>query len=100
MQHETTPSSPIVSYLEEEANLHHATTSFQVVLESNKVSPDSRLHQTNQSQFLQPLFIRLVFQVHHQPHCPSLDTIQGLNVFLLVKGLKLNTVLKVWPHQS
>ncbi|KAK4829933.1 hypothetical protein QYF61_007656 [Mycteria americana] len=31
--------------------------------------------------------------------CPSLDTLQHLNVFLLVRGPKLNTVFEVQPHQ-
>jgi len=30
---------------------------------------------------------------------PSLDTLQCLNVFLVVKGPKLNTVVEVWPQQ-
>ncbi|KAK4810039.1 hypothetical protein QYF61_005102 [Mycteria americana] len=32
-------------------------------------------------------------------HCPSLDTLQPLNVSLVVRGPKLNTVFEVWPHQ-
>jgi len=74
-----------------------ATASFQVVAESNKVSPESL--QTKQSQFPQLLLLRLVFQTPHQLHCPSLDMHQGLNIFLVARGPKLNTVLKVWPHQ-
>ncbi|KAK4812225.1 hypothetical protein QYF61_011247 [Mycteria americana] len=31
--------------------------------------------------------------------CPSLDTLQPLNVLLVVRGLKLNTVFEVQPHQ-
>ena len=34
----------------------------------------------------------------HQFHCPSLDMLQGLSVFLVVRGPKLNTIF--WhPHQ-
>ena len=49
--------------------------------------------------FPQPLLIRLVLQMPHHLQCPSLDTLQGLNVFLVVKGPKLNTALEVQPHQ-
>ncbi|KAK4826516.1 hypothetical protein QYF61_010013 [Mycteria americana] len=31
--------------------------------------------------------------------CPSLDTLQHLKVFLVVRGPKLNTGFEVWPHQ-
>ncbi|KAJ7412648.1 hypothetical protein WISP_94987 [Willisornis vidua] len=34
-----------------------------------------------------------------QLHCPSLDRLQHLNVFLAVNGPKLNTRLEVQPHQ-
>ena len=34
-----------------------------------------------------------------QLHCPSLDTLWGLNVCLAVRGPKLDTVLGVQPHQ-
>jgi len=52
-------------YLEEEANPHHTTMSFQVVTESNKVSPEPPLLLTEQSQFCQQLSIRLVLQTLH-----------------------------------
>ncbi|KAK4819534.1 hypothetical protein QYF61_006027 [Mycteria americana] len=35
----------------------------------------------------------------HQLRCPSLDTLQHLNVPLVVRGPKLNTVFEVRPHQ-
>ncbi|KAK1202130.1 FUT8 fucosyltransferase, partial [Pygoscelis papua] len=86
-------------YLGEETNTHLATTPFQVVVESNEVSPQPPLLQTKQPQFPQPLLIRLVLQTLHQLHCPSLDTFQHLNVLLVVRGPKLNTVFEVRPHQ-
>ncbi|KAK4823737.1 hypothetical protein QYF61_006006 [Mycteria americana] len=52
-----------------------------------------------QPQFPQPLLIRLLLQTLHQLCCPSLDTLQHLNVSLVVKGPKLNTVFEVRPHQ-
>ncbi|KAK1197855.1 CFTR regulator, partial [Pygoscelis papua] len=53
-----------------------------------------------QPQLPQPLLIRLVLQTPHQPRCPSLDTFQHLNVLLVVRGPKLNTVFEVRPHQG
>ena len=61
-QLETIPSSPIASYMGEEDNLHPTTTSFHGAVESDKVSPDSPLLQTEQSQFSQLLPMRLVLQ--------------------------------------
>ena len=55
--------------------------------------------QTEQSQLLQLLPIRPVLQTPHQLCCPSLNMLQGLNVFLVAKDPKLDTVLEVWPHQ-
>ncbi|KAK4816311.1 hypothetical protein QYF61_014995 [Mycteria americana] len=52
-----------------------------------------------QPQFPQPLLIRLVLQTLHQLRCPSLDTLQPLNVSLVVRGPKLNTVFEMRPHQ-
>jgi len=47
-------------YFGEETDTHLATASFQVVAESNEVSPQPPLLQTKQRQFPQPLLIRLV----------------------------------------
>ena len=49
MQLEDIASHPIISYLGEETNTCLTTTSFQVVLESDKVSPQLPLLQTIQS---------------------------------------------------
>ncbi|KAK4824091.1 hypothetical protein QYF61_010602 [Mycteria americana] len=59
---EAISSHPITRYLGEETNTHLTTPSFQVVVESNKVSPQPPLLQTKQTQFPQPLLIRLDFQ--------------------------------------
>ncbi|KAK4820072.1 hypothetical protein QYF61_019014 [Mycteria americana] len=48
-----------------------------------------------QPQFPQPLLIRLLLQTLHQLRCPSLDTLQHLNVSLVARGPKLNTVFEV-----
>jgi len=81
-------SHSIAGYLGEETNAHLTTTSFQVVVESDKVPPQPPLLQSEQPQLPQPLLIRLVLQIPHQPRCPSLDTLQPLNVLLGVRGPK------------
>ncbi|KAK4824003.1 hypothetical protein QYF61_009128 [Mycteria americana] len=55
--------------------------------------------EAKQSQLPQPLLTRLLLQTLHQLHCPSLDSLQHLNVSLVVRGPKLNTVFEVRPHQ-
>ena len=94
------PSHPTASYTRAEANPHLTMTSFQAVAESSEVSPEPPLLQAEQSELPQLLPIRLVLQTPHQLCCPSLDTLQGLDVFLVLKGPKLNTVLKVWAQQG
>ncbi|KAK4827619.1 hypothetical protein QYF61_019544 [Mycteria americana] len=75
VQLEAISSCPITCYLGEESDPHLSTTSFQA----------------KQSQLPQPLLIRLLLQTLHQLRCPSLDTLQHLNVSLVVGGPKLNT---------
>jgi len=61
MQLEAISSCPIAGYLgEETTNTCLATTSFQVVVESNKVPIQPPLLQTKQPRFLQSLILRLV----------------------------------------
>ena len=88
-----------VCCLREEADSLLITTSLQEVVECNEVSPEPPLLQTKQSQLSHLLLKRFVVQTPHQLCCPSLKMLQDLNVFLVVRGPKLNTVLKVWPHQ-
>jgi len=99
MQLEAIASCPIASYLGEETNTCLTTTSFQVVVEISKVPPQPPLLQTEEPQLPQPLLVRLVLQTPHQPRCPSLDTLQPLSVLLVVRGPKLNSVLKVRPYE-
>ncbi|KAK4809291.1 hypothetical protein QYF61_023284 [Mycteria americana] len=66
------------------------------VVESDEVSP---FLQAKQPGFPQPLLIRLLLQTLPQLCCPSLDTLQPLNVSLVVRGPKLNTAFEVRPHQ-
>jgi len=60
MQFEVISPCPIACYLGEETDTCLTTTSFQVAVESNKVSPECPLLQTKQPQFPQLLLIRLV----------------------------------------
>ncbi|KAK4828029.1 LOW QUALITY PROTEIN: hypothetical protein QYF61_022806 [Mycteria americana] len=94
-QLEAISSHPITCYLGEETDPHLSTPSFQVAGESNKVSPQPPFLQAKQSQLPQLLLIRLIL---HQLHCPSLDTLQHLNVSLVVRGPKLNTVFEGHDH--
>ncbi|KAK4814156.1 hypothetical protein QYF61_009974 [Mycteria americana] len=82
-QLEAISSCPMAYYLGEETDPHLSTTSFQA----------------KQPQLPQPLPISLVLQSLHQLRCPSLDTLQPLNVSLVVRGPKLNTAFEVRPHQ-
>jgi len=59
MQLEAIASRPIAGYLGEETNTCLTTTSFQVVVESNKGPPQPPLLQTEQLQLPQSLLIRL-----------------------------------------
>ncbi|KAK4828264.1 hypothetical protein QYF61_024871 [Mycteria americana] len=98
-QLEAISSCPITCYLGEETDPHLSTTSCQVVVESDEVSPQPPFLQAKQSQLPQPLLRRLLLQTLHQLRCPSLYTLQYLNIPLVVGGPKLNTVFEVRPHQ-
>ena len=91
MQLQTIPFCPLFSYTVEEANLYLDIISFQIRRELPFL-------QTKQSQFPQLLLTGLALQTPHQLHCPSLNTLQGLSVFLVVRAPKVNTTLKVSPH--
>ena len=86
VQPEAFPSCPIACYRGEETSPQLPTTSFQVVIESNKMSPEPPFLQTKQRQFPQLSLIRLVLQTLHQLRCPSPDMLQHLSVFLVVRG--------------
>ncbi|KAK4815123.1 hypothetical protein QYF61_017398 [Mycteria americana] len=94
VQLEAISSHPITCYLGEETNPHLSTTSFQAVIESDEVSPQPPFLQTKPPQFPQPLPISLVLQTLPQLRCPSLDSLQPLNVSLVVRGPKLNTAFE------
>ncbi|KAK4814524.1 hypothetical protein QYF61_021625 [Mycteria americana] len=68
-------------------------------VESDEVSPQPPFLQAKQPQVPQPLPISLVLQTLPQLRCPSLDTLQPLNVSLGARGPTLNTAFEVRPHQ-
>ncbi|KAK4830412.1 LOW QUALITY PROTEIN: hypothetical protein QYF61_010943, partial [Mycteria americana] len=96
VQLEAISSCPVTCYLGEETDPHLSTTSFQVVVESDKVSPQPPFLQAKQPQFPQPLLIRLLLQTLHQL-LALLWTRSSTSMSLL--GPKLNTVFEVRPHQ-
>ncbi|KAK4829196.1 hypothetical protein QYF61_002461 [Mycteria americana] len=98
-QLEAISSRPITCYLGEETDPHLSTPSFQAAVESDEVSPQPPSLQAEQPQLPQPLPISLVLQTLPQLRCPSLDTLQPLNVSLVVGGPTLNTAFEVRPHQ-
>ena len=59
-QLEAISSCPVACYLGEETITHLATTSFQVVVEGDEVSPQPPFLQAKQPLFPQLLLIRLV----------------------------------------
>ncbi|KAK4814157.1 hypothetical protein QYF61_009975 [Mycteria americana] len=58
VQLEAISSCPMAYYLGQETDPHLSTTSFQVAVESDKVSPQPPFLQAKQPQFPQPLLIR------------------------------------------
>jgi len=68
-------------------------------LMATSLQPQPPFLKAKQPPFPQPLLIRLVLYTLHQLHSSSLDTLWHLNVFHVVRGPKLNTVLEVCPHR-
>jgi len=64
-QLEAIASRPVTCYLGKEANLHVSTASFRVVIESDKVSPQSLFLQAKQCHFPQPILVGLVLHTFH-----------------------------------
>jgi len=98
LQLEAVSSHHSISYVGKEADCHLTITSFQAVVEDYEVSLGPPLLQTK--QFPQLLLVKLVLQIPHQQCYHSLDLLQGLSVFLVVRHPKLNSVLKMWPYQD
>jgi len=91
-------SNAIASYTGYKSEPHLSTSSF--CIESHRVFSESSLLQIKQSKFSLLLLIIHVRQTPGQLCCLCLASLQGLNVLFVLRGPKLNTVLKVQPHQS
>ncbi|KAK4819050.1 hypothetical protein QYF61_024689 [Mycteria americana] len=70
-----------------------------IIVPSHQTPGKETNFTAKQPQLPQPLLISLVLQTLHQLRCPSLHTLQPLNVSLVVGGPKLNTAFEVRPHQ-
>jgi len=98
-QPEAISPCPVAYHQWEQTSPALSVDTFQILEESNKISPHSSSPQTKQPEFLQSLLIGHTLQALHKPCCPSLDLLQYLNVLSLLRCPKLNTVLEVRPHQ-
>ena len=89
---------PITSYLGGVTDPHLATTSFQIVVESSKISPEPPPDYT----ILAPSAIpRRTCASDPSPASLSFsEHTKGLRVFLVVRGPQTNIVLKQQPHHS
>ena len=99
VQLETISFCPISCYLGEETDIHLITTSYQVVVESDKISLEPPSLQAKHPHFPQLLLIRLVLQILRQICFSWLNMLQHLNVLLLGRSPKLNTVFEMQHHQ-
>lgn len=84
-------------YLGAETDPHLATSSFQEVVESDKVSPSRLFSRLNNPSSL-CLLIGFVLQTLHQPCCSCLDAFEHLIVLPELGGPEQDTALKVGPH--
>lgn len=88
-QSEAVSSCPIIRRMGAESDPHLDPLSFQIVRESDKVSPETPFLQAKNPQISQLLPIAL-----HQTCCPSLQWLQHINVFFEMKGPELETVVE------
>lgn len=76
-----------------------STTFCQVVVGSDRLSPEPDFLQSKLELLPQLVLMSLVLQTLPQLLCTFLDLLQDLNVLLVVWGLKLKTGFKVQPQQ-
>jgi len=72
MQLEAISSRPVTCHQWEGTTPTLAVSTFQILEESNKVSPQPPFRQTKQPQFLQSTLVGHILQALHKPCCPSL----------------------------
>ena len=97
IQPEAIPCSPAATYMGEETDPQLTTASCQAVVESDNISPEPHPDWTIPAPSAAPH--KTCAPDPSQFCCPSVDIFQVFNVFLVVRGPKLNTELKVQPHQ-
>ncbi|KAJ7415021.1 hypothetical protein BTVI_39585 [Pitangus sulphuratus] len=85
-------SCPAADCQGEEPNPHVATITFQVVVESDKVTPEPPLLHAKHPQLI------LTGLIPFTSCYPSLDTLQQLSVLSEWREPELDTVLEVWLH--
>lgn len=66
------------------------------VVQSHEVPLEALFFQAKHPQLL---LIGLIFYTLQHLHCVFLDPLQHFNVFLVVRGPRLNTDFETWPYQ-
>jgi len=64
------------------------------------MSPELSLLQTKQAHLPQPYFIGQMFQLSDHPHCPPLDLLQQLYVFLVLRATGQDAVVQMGPIED
>ena len=94
-----TPCPIIVCHREEPGSILVALTLY-IFININKVTPQSPLLQTKETQLPQPFFIREVLHSLNHLCCPALDPLQQFPVLLELRGPELDTIFQVWSPQG
>lgn len=95
MQPEAIFSCPIDYDLRGETDTQLSSTSFQRVVEHEKVSPQAPLLQANEPQFPELFLTGPVIQTLLQLCCPSLDQFQYVSVCPPLRGPRANLGFQV-----
>ncbi|KAK4825513.1 hypothetical protein QYF61_000026, partial [Mycteria americana] len=94
-QLEAISSHAITCCLGEETNTHLATTSFQVVLEHDKVFPEAPFLQAKQPQFPQPILIRFIRLIKAPSNLALNTSREGVSTTFLGNLFQCRTTLTV-----
>ena len=76
---------PVTCHQWEETNPALTISTFQILEESNEVSPQPSFPHTKQPQILQLLLVWHILQALHRPCCPSLDLLQMKQIVILMR---------------
>ena len=69
-------------------------------MEGHDVSPQPSPLQTEEAQFLQPVFIGEMLQPSEHLRGPPLDPLQKLHIFPVLRSPELDAVLHMGPHKG